>query len=119
MHEYSVVASLIELCEEHVIANQAKSVEKVVVVIGERSAMDKSLFISAFEAFREESACCKDAILEILDQKVSLQCKDCGLIFEPDDMDYGECKACQSHHLEMIKGKEMYLMRLELLGEEE
>ena len=54
MHEYSVVSffnrSLRRACEEK---NQAHKIERVVVGIGERSAMDKSLFVSAFETFRE------------------------------------------------------------------
>lgn len=81
MHEYSVVSSLIALCEEHAKKNQAHKIERVVVGIGERSAMDKSLFVSAFETFREESLVCKDAVLDIVDEKVELECKDCLHVF--------------------------------------
>lgn len=119
MHEYSVVASLIDLCEENAKKHNAKEVQKVVVAIGERSGMDKSLFISAFETFREESIFCKNSILEILDEKVELKCKDCGVVFYPKELLYGECIKCGSSRLEIIKGKEMHLMSLELLQEED
>ncbi|WP_104697746.1 MULTISPECIES: hydrogenase/urease nickel incorporation protein HypA [unclassified Helicobacter] len=118
MHEYSVVASLIDLCEENAKANNAQKVAKVVVSIGERSGMDKSLFISAFETFREESSFCKNALLEIKEERVKLECQKCGEIFQPNGIAYGECIKCNSNALKMIEGKEMYLVSLELLQEE-
>lgn len=118
MHEYSVVASLIELCEENARENGAQRVAKVVVSIGERSGMDKSLFISAFETFREESQVCKNAVLEILEEKVKLECQECGEVFQPNGISYGECIKCKSSSLKIIGGREMHLMSLELLQEE-
>ena len=117
MHEYSVVASLMELCEEHARAHGAMSVQKVVVSIGERAGMDRSLFESAFEAFKLESEVCKESELEIVLEGVELSCRACGHRFSPQGMEYGECEQCQSSDLEMTKGKEMYLMSLELCGE--
>ncbi|PAF42261.1 hydrogenase/urease nickel incorporation protein HypA [Helicobacter sp. 11S03491-1] len=117
MHEYSVVSSLIDLCEEHAGKNNATRIEKVIVGIGERSGMDKSLFISAFETFREESPVCKNAILDIIEEKIELKCKDCNYTFMPENMDYGICPKCQGKNLEIIKGREMHLLSLEMMGE--
>ncbi|MCE3037954.1 hydrogenase/urease nickel incorporation protein HypA [Helicobacter anatolicus] len=119
MHEYSVVASLIELCEENAKKHHAKEIKKIVVSIGVRSGMDKSLFISAFETFREESIFCKDSLLEIIDQCVVLECKGCKHQFETQEMEYGICPKCQENDLQIIKGTEMFLMNLELLQEED
>ncbi|PAF41529.1 hydrogenase/urease nickel incorporation protein HypA [Helicobacter sp. 11S02596-1] len=117
MHEYSVVSSLIELCEEHALKNNAFKIEKIIVGIGERSGMDKSLFVSAFETFREESQVCKDAILDIVEEKVELECNDCHHCFVPEGIDYGVCPQCGSKNLEMIKGREMHLLSLEMIGQ--
>ncbi|GAA8431242.1 hydrogenase/urease nickel incorporation protein HypA [Helicobacter pylori] len=117
MHEYSVVSSLIALCEEHAKKNQAHKIERVVVGIGERSAMDKSLFVSAFETFREESLVCKDAILDIVDEKVELECKDCLHVFKPNMLDYGVCEKCHSKNVVITQGNEMRLLSLEMLAE--
>lgn len=114
MHEYSVVASLIELCEENARKHNSSEVSKILVSIGERSNMDKSLFISAFEAFREESEICKNAELEIRDEKVSLKCKECHYEFEPENLNYGICPKCGNTNLEISKGNEMLLLSLEL-----
>ncbi|CBG40164.1 hydrogenase/urease nickel incorporation protein HypA [Helicobacter mustelae] len=115
MHEYSVVASLIELCEQNAAHHQASAVEKVIVSIGERSGMDKSLFMSAFETFREESAVCKNSELEIVSQPVVLECKNCHFSFEPKSLEYGSCPQCGGEDLSVLKGTEMLLLRLELV----
>ncbi|AFI04275.1 hydrogenase/urease nickel incorporation protein HypA [Helicobacter cetorum] len=117
MHEYSVVSSLITLCEEHAKKNQAHKIERVVVGIGERSGMDKSLFVSAFETFREESQVCKDAILDVIDEKIELECKSCSHVFKPNTLDYGVCEKCQGKNVRITQGNEMRLLSLEMLGE--
>ncbi|PAF52656.1 hydrogenase/urease nickel incorporation protein HypA [Helicobacter sp. 13S00477-4] len=117
MHEYSVVSSLIEICEENAFKNKAFKIERIVVGIGERSGMDKSLFLSAFETFREESQLCKDAILDIIEEKIELECKECGYKFIPKEIEYGLCKQCGSKNLKITKGREMNLLSLEMIGE--
>lgn len=118
MHEYSVVSSLIEMCEEYAHKNNASKVEKIIVGIGERSGMDKSLFMSAFETFREESEVCKDAILDIVDEKIKLKCKKCGHEFSPQNLEYGFCPECKDTELEFLEGRDMRLLSLEMLGED-
>lgn len=119
MHEYSVVSSLIELCEEHAQKNNAIKIEKIIVGIGQRSGMDKSLFLSAFETFKEESNVCKEAILDIIDEKVELTCNECGYVFIPNGIEYGICPKCKSSNLHITKGREMNLLSLEMIGEDE
>ena len=57
MHEYSIVQSLIESCEEHAKTNNAKKVTKVVVKIGVMSGVEPHLLKEAFEVFKEGSIC--------------------------------------------------------------
>lgn len=119
MHEYSVMSELIRLCEEHAHANNAIKIEKIKVGIGERSGMDKSLFISAFETFREDSLVCKEAILDIIEEKVELKCNNCGEYFIVNDLEYGKCSKCGGGNLEIIKGKDMNLLSLEMIVKSE
>lgn len=49
MHEYSIVASLLDLCLTHLQEHNAAKVQNIVVSVGERSNIDKSLLQSAFE----------------------------------------------------------------------
>ncbi|CAM2749469.1 hydrogenase/urease nickel incorporation protein HypA [Helicobacter felis] len=114
MHEYSVVSSLMDLCEAHARKHNATKIERVVVSIGERCAMDKHLFMSAFETFKEELEICKDAILDIVEEKVELTCLACGHVFVPERLDYGACERCKGA-VRMSKGTEMKLLTLEML----
>ncbi|WP_104706553.1 hydrogenase/urease nickel incorporation protein HypA [Helicobacter bizzozeronii] len=115
MHEYAVVSSLMDLCATHAQKHHATKVEKVVVSIGERCAMDKQLFMSAFETFKEELPLCQEAILEIVEEKIELSCKECGHVFVPQSLDYGVCAGCGGHSLEITKGTEMKLLSLEMV----
>ena len=52
MHEYSIVSSLIQMCESHAKQYNATSVAKVCIAIGERSGVDSALIKSVFETLR-------------------------------------------------------------------
>ena len=55
MHEYSVVQSLLESCEEHARVNEASKVTKVVVKIGVLSGVEPDLLKTAFDTFKEQT----------------------------------------------------------------
>ncbi|WP_120945306.1 MULTISPECIES: hydrogenase/urease nickel incorporation protein HypA [Helicobacter] len=114
MHEYSVISSLMDLCQAHAKEHHASKIEKVVVSIGERCAMDKQLFMSAFETFKEELDLCKDALLEIVEEKVELTCLACGHVFEPTKLDYSACEKCGGR-VRLSKGTQMTLLSLEMV----
>lgn len=112
MHEYSVVANLIELCEEVAIQNNAVQVSKAFVTLGEKSGIDKALLISAFETFKLDSSVCKDTQLDIQMQEILLKCNDCGSEFSAGQNCI--CPKCDSKNTTISKGKELHLMRVEL-----
>ncbi len=112
MHEYSIVQSLIESCEEHATSNNAKRVTKVVVKIGVMSGVEPHLLEEAFEVFKEASVC--DACEFIMNiQKVKIECLACGNTQELEKNEY-LCPACQSIEIKIIDGEDMFLMQLEL-----
>ncbi|BCZ19029.1 Hydrogenase nickel incorporation protein HypA [Helicobacter sp. NHP19-012] len=115
MHEYSVVSSLMDLCETHAKKHNATKIERVVVSIGERCGMDKQLFMSAFETFKEELDICKEAILEIVDEKVELECLECKQTYVPPNLEYGVCGHCGSQKVRLSKGTQMQLLSLEMV----
>lgn len=117
MHEYSIVNSLIEMCEEQAKAHNAKSVEEVHIAIGERSGVEKALIENAFETFKLESSLCKNAKLCVQIQNVVLECKDCALSFEIKDLSLAQCPQCQSQNTHITQGKELHLLRLEMCVE--
>ncbi len=57
MHEYSIVQALLDQCEQHAAANDAKSITKVVVKIGQFSGVETHLLEVAFDTFKEKTVC--------------------------------------------------------------
>lgn len=55
MHEYSIVQSLIEQCEEHGRANHAEKITRVTVKIGRYSGVETDLLTRAFDTFKEST----------------------------------------------------------------
>ena len=112
MHEYSIVQSLVESCEEHARANSASKVTKVVVKIGVMSGVEPHLLKEAFELFKEGTICdgC-EFVMNI--QKVKVECNECKKTSELEKNEY-RCPNCESVDIKIIDGEDMFLMQLEL-----
>lgn len=114
MHEYSIISDLVLLAEDNARTHNATKIHKITIDVGERSAVEVDLLQSAFEVFKEESAFCRDSVLVVRRIAVELLCKDCGEKFNAKGMEYGICKYCNGANLEIIKGRELNLARLEM-----
>ena len=112
MHEYSVVQALLNQCEEHAKQNGATKVTKVICKIGVMSGIEVHLLQVAFDTFKEGTMC-SEALLVLNTQKLKLKCKDCGHVFEVDEVRYF-CIKCESLRVKVVDGEDMYLMSLEM-----
>lgn len=112
MHEYSIVQSLIESCEEHVKANDATKVSKVVVKIGVLSGVEPHLLNEAFNTFKENTLC-HEAEFVLNVQKVKIHCNSCEHETELGKNEF-VCPKCGSYKVVVLDGEDMYLMSLEL-----
>ena len=112
MHEYSIVQSLIDQCEEHAQQNEAKKVTKVIVKIGALCGVEVELLKTAFNTFKEQTVC-NDAEFIVNYQKVVIECQVCG---ENTTLEENEflCPSCQSNAVTVKDGEDMYLMSLEM-----
>jgi len=112
MHEYSVVQALLNQCEEVAKQNSATEVTKIICKIGVMSGIEIHLLQTAFDTFKEGTLCAK-AELILNRQKLKLECKECGNVFEVDEVRYF-CKKCESLRVKVLDGEDMYLMSLEM-----
>lgn len=112
MHEYSIVSSLIALCEEEAGRYKAASVSRVEVKIGVYSGVEPHLLEVAFDTFKERSIC-KNADFIMHIQPLKVRCCSCGSESELITSRY-RCPECESTNLEVIDGEDMFLMQLEL-----
>ncbi len=113
MHEYSIVQSLIESCEENARANNAKEITKVVVKIGVMSGVEPQLLQTAFDTFKEVSICANaEFIMNI--QPIIIKCLGCQEESKISKNEY-KCPKCNAIELDIIDGNDMYLMSLEMI----
>ena len=112
MHEYSVVQSLLESCEEHARQNEASKVTKVVVKIGVLSGVEPDLLKTAFDTFKEQTIC-HDANFLINIQKIEIFCHKCNTKSTLEKHEFS-CPKCESVDIRITDGEDMYLMSLEL-----
>ena len=111
MHEYSIVQSLLESCEEHAKSNDEKKVTKVVVKIGVLSGVEPELLQTAFDAFKEQTVC-NDAQFIINVQQIEIFCNKCNTNSTLQKNEFA-CPKCESVDLKVTDGEDMYLMSLE------
>lgn len=112
MHEYSIVQSLLESCEEHAQQNDAKEVTKVVVKIGVLSGVEPELLETAFNTFKEKTVC-NNAQFVMNVQDIVIECLDCNTTSTLAKREF-TCPKCQSINIDVKEGEEMYLMSLEM-----
>lgn len=112
MHEFSIVKSLIELCEKNAKANNAKIITKVEIKIGKLSGVEPYLLETAFDAFKEKTLC-EGAELVVHLQELVILCHACNIeaVLKKNEF---ECPTCKGTDLNVIDGEEMYLMRLDM-----
>lgn len=113
MHEFSVVSSLLENCEQIAKDNQASKVLAIHLEIGERSGVNADLLKRAFLDFKIGSIC-EDAELFIRLVKVKLFCEDCKQSSQAVGINYTQCPLCGSSSVAIIEGHEMLLRSLEM-----
>lgn len=110
MHEYSIVASLIDRVQQEAAAHEGARVYRLHVRIGELSGVELELLKTAFDTFRERTIC-EGAELAIDTVAARWACPSCnrpvvrGAILR--------CDTCGSP-ARMIEGDEIILQRIEM-----
>jgi len=91
MHEYSLVEALMRRVEDEARHRQALAIHGLKVSLGELAGVDPELFRTAFETFRQGTACEK-ATLELVRHPARWSCPRCGRVFAQGEL--LRCEAC-------------------------
>ncbi len=110
MHEYSIVASLVEKVEEIAREHNAMSVRSLLVRIGELSGVETDLLATAYNTFRE-STVCENADLTILPVAARWVCPRCACSIPRGAV--LQCSACRAP-ARLAEGDEIVLERVQL-----
>ena len=110
MHEYSIVASLIDRVQQEATAHEGARVHRLYVKIGELAGVEIDLLKTAFDTFRERTIC-EGAELTIDTVAPIWACPSCERAVER-----GSILRCQScgRPARMTQGDEIILERIEM-----
>ncbi len=110
MHEYSLVAALIERVAAEAQAHGASRIARVHVRLGELSGVDPSLLSTAYETFRERTVC-DGALLSLSLSPAVWACPRCDARLERGQP--LRCAAC-GVPARLLEGDELLLERIEM-----
>lgn len=110
MHEYSIVASLIDRVQQEAVAYQHARVHRLHVTIGELSGVEIDLLKTAFDTFRERTIC-SDAELSIESVAPRWRCPECETDIDPGSV--LRCVVCD-RPARLVEGDEIILERIEM-----
>jgi hydrogenase nickel incorporation protein HypA/HybF len=110
MHEYSIVASLIDRVQQEAAAHGDARVHRLHVKVGELSGVELDLLKTAFDTFREQTIC-NGAELTINTVAAAWACPSCERTVTRGSI--LRCDAC-GRPARMIRGDEIILERIEM-----
>ena len=111
MHEISVMSEVFRIINENVKTNNLKSIDKIILKIGEFTCVEENALRFSFEAMGKETICEK-AKLIIEKVKGSAYCHNCKENFYISYINK-ICPKCNKFSSNIITGYELLLDRIE------
>lgn len=111
MHEISIVYKIMEMIEGICRENNILKVNKVILNIGELTAIEKETLSFAFNSLKKNTNC-SEALLEVNSIKAMAYCKICKKEFFISFVNR-QCPNCHTYSDNIVSGKEILLYRIE------
>jgi len=115
MHELGIAQNILEIVQQSVPKNQAKSVRDIRIRVGQLSGIVPDSLDFCFTAIINNTDM-QQARLAIEQVPTLSQCKKCAHRFEIKDWIFS-CPVCQSVSVELISGKELEIVDIQLADE--
>ena len=112
MHELSLAQGLVEQLEQTAEAEQAIRIERITVVVGKYSGVERDAFEFAFP-FAAEGTRSEKAELVIEELPVTIECRQCNAVSNPEPT-LLVCRNCGSNDVELKGGREFLVKSVEL-----
>ena len=112
MHELSIIAGLFETLLEQARAHNAREIVSVRLKVGLLSGLVPELLASAFDMYKKKTIA-ENAVLEVETVPLGVRCRTCGAESRTEDFILA-CPACASADLEIVRGTEIFLEKIEL-----
>jgi hydrogenase nickel incorporation protein HypA/HybF len=113
MHEMSIALGIVRIAEEEVKKAKAKKVEVIELIIGNLSGVEKDALDFAWPL------AVKETVLEHAERKVDYiegegKCSECEKVFVLENL-HDPCPYCNSYFKDIIKGRELKVVALEVV----
>jgi hydrogenase nickel incorporation protein HypA/HybF len=112
MHELAIAQNIFDIVRQSVPEDQAPSVRRVRMRIGKLSGVIPESLDFCFTVIAGQSPM-RRAALAIEEVPTVFRCRDCGNSFGMEDLAF-ICPQCKSNNLEMISGRELEIVEVEL-----
>jgi len=112
MHELGIAQDILEIVKQAVPEGQAAAVRRIRIRVGQLSGIVPDSLEFCFQAIVGDTAM-PQAALAIEQIPTVFQCRKCAHQFEVGDFEF-QCQACQSTDLEMVSGKELDIVEIEM-----
>ena len=112
MHELSIVESFISVAIEHAEKENAERIVRINLVVGEMTGVVKEA-VEFYFSFLAKDTLASHAEIDFKQVKTRLRCRDCGELFNPDNMNY-LCPKCGSEKVDIVGGRELYVESIEI-----
>jgi len=113
MHELPITEQIIKIATEHGLKARASKIERIRLVVGERSGYISESIQMYFDIISKDTIC-EGAVLEIETVKPKLKCPNCGELFEKLPMRF-DCPACGTDGEPTDIGREFYIDSIEII----
>ena len=114
MHEASLVMGMLPILEENLRKHNGKEITKITVKIGRLAGVEIEIFRFAYESIKGEYSWLKNSELVIEEVPIVYKCNDCGTEFIGESSHFEPCPKCGSFAVEMIKGEELFVEKIEI-----
>lgn len=115
MHELGIAQNILEIVQQAVPKEQTAAVRSIRIRVGPLSGVVPDSLEFCFQAMVNETEM-QNASLAIEQLPAILNCKKCSYRFQTKDLEFF-CQSCGSSDLELVSGKELEVVEIELAEE--
>ncbi|MBN2243522.1 MAG: hydrogenase maturation nickel metallochaperone HypA [Acidobacteria bacterium] len=115
MHELGIAQNILEIVKQYVPGERAASVGKIRIRIGTMSGIVADSLGFCFSAILSGTDM-QGAVLVTEEVPAACLCRDCGHRFTVEDFAF-TCPSCGGANLELLSGRELEIVDIELLDE--
>jgi len=115
MHELGIAQNILEIVRQSVLKEQIEAVRGIKVRVGQLSGVVPDSLDFCFNVIVNDTEL-RRASLAIEQVPTTSECRNCMHRFQVEEFDF-VCPACRSTNLELISGKELEIIEIELADE--